>query len=130
MSREVSIKHTFNTLKVAEELVPDKINRNTYFGAVVIALVLCGVPALIYNRLPERLPLLWTLPWGEARLLPRVGIFGGGILTLIIVVVNVILGKSWVGGGSLVPRILSTSVLVVALALLIAMWGVLQSFFL
>ncbi len=130
MNRETPLKHTFNTLRVAEELVPDKINRNTYLVAVLITLILVAAPALLYRRLPERLPLLWTLPWGEARLVPRPWIFGGGVISLLVIIINVVLGKAWLDGGSLVPRILSNSALVVAMALLIAMWGVLQSFFL
>lgn len=130
MSHEQSIKHTFNTLRVAEELVPDRLNRNTYLGSSFLSILLLVLPLTVYSKLPEQLPLLWTLPWGEARLAPKVGIFGGGVIAILVVVVNVILSKSWSGGGSLVPRILSSATLVVAIALMIAMWGVLQSFFL
>lgn len=130
MKADLPPKHTFNTLRVAETLVPDKINRNTYLLSVVIVLILLAMPIIVYNRLPERLPLLSTLPWGEARLVPKVGIFGGSVIMTIIIAVNVVLGKSWADGGDLGPRILSSATLVVALAFLIAMWGVLQSFFL
>ena len=124
------VKHTFNISQAAEELVPNKVNRNMYLSAIIIALLLLGTALLFYSRLPERIPILLTKPWGEGRLGPRIFVYGYGGLVLLLTLLNITLGKLWGGGGSLVPRILSITAVIVALLLGLALWGMLQSFFL
>lgn len=127
---ELAGKHTFNISRAAEELVPNKANRNTYLSAGLLALICLAVAGYFYRFLPDRLPLLLTTPWGEGRLAPKPALFGGGILVLIIIALNITLGKLWGGGGGLIPRMLSIASLVFACAITLAYWGVIQSFFL
>ncbi len=124
------VKHTFNISQAAEELVPNKINRNMYLAAIIMAILLIGFTVLFYSRLPERIPILLTKPWGEGRLGPRMFLYGYGGLVLVVTLLNITLGKLWGGGGSLVPRILSITAVIFALLMTLALWGMLQSFFL
>ncbi len=123
-------KHTFNISQAAEELVPNKINRNMYLWSVFVALVLFTIAIVFYPKLPDRLPLLLTKPWGEGRLGSKIYVFGGGFLVLAVTLLNVTLSKLWGGGGNLIPRILSITAVVFALSMSLAMWGMIQSFFL
>lgn len=125
-----TLKHTFSINRAAVELVPNPVNRNAYIIAVLLALAMLGVALVLLNRLPERVPLLLTAPWGEGRLVSRIFVFGAGTLTLVIVALNIMLGRLWGGGGSLIPRILSLTAAVFAVAMCVALWGVIQSFFL
>lgn len=125
-----TVKHTFNISQAAEELVPNKINRNMYLISLGVAVLLLTVAGVFFGRLPDRIPVLLTEPWGEGRLAGRILVFGAGSLVLLVVLLNVTLGKLWRGGGSLVPRILSITAVLFALAMSLALWGMLQSFFL
>ncbi|GAB4026274.1 MAG: hypothetical protein Fur0011_1320 [Candidatus Microgenomates bacterium] len=125
-----SKKHTFNISFAATELVPNKVNRNMYLTTIVLALVLLGVAAFFYGKLPDKIPVLLTAPWGEGRLASRIFVYGGGLLVLAVTLLNITLGKLWGGGGSLIPRILSITAVVFALAMSVSLWGMLQSFFL
>lgn len=123
-------KHTFNISRVAIELVPDKMSRNAYVAATAIGVGLLGLSAYFVTRLPGRIPLLLTLPWGENRLVAKIWLFGIGGMVLVVVSLNILLAKLWREGGSLVPRILSISSIVFAIGAVVATWGVVQSFFL
>lgn len=123
-------RHTFNISYAATELVPNKVNRNMYLTALALSLLLLGTAVFFYARLPDKIPVFLTAPWGEGRLGSRLFVYGGGILTLTVTLLNITLGKLWGGGGNLVPRILSITAVVFALTLCVAMWGMLQSFFL
>lgn len=124
------IRHTFNITQAATELVPNKINRNMYLTTIALALVLLGVAAFFYGKLPDKIPVLLTAPWGEGRLAPRIFVYGGGVLVLAVTLLNIMLGKLWGGGGNLIPRILSITAVVFALAMSVSLWGMIQSFFL
>lgn len=123
-------RHTFNITQAATELVPNKVNRNMYLTSLALALVLLGVAGFFYNKIPDKIPVLLTAPWGEGRLASKIFIYGGGILTLAVTLLNITLSKLWGGGGNLIPRILSITAVIYALAMCVAMWGMLQSFFL
>ena len=123
-------RHTFNISQAATELVPNKVNRNMYLTTLALALLLLGVSMLFYPKLPDKIPVLLTAPWGEGRLASRIFVYGGGVLVLAVTLLNITLGKLWGGGGNLIPRILSITAVVFAPAMCLAAWGMLQSFFL
>lgn len=123
-------RHTFNISQAATELVPNKVNRNMYLTTLTLAIALLGVAAFFYGKLPEKIPALLTAPWGEGRLASKIFVYGGGVLVLAVTLLNITLGKLWGGGGNLIPRILSITAVVFALAMCVAAWGMLQSFFL
>lgn len=127
---EIVPKHTFNISRAALELVPNKTNRNAYLSATVLAGGMLLVAGYFWRELPERIPVFLTLPWGEGRLAPSYSLFGAGGVTLAIVALNITLGKLWGGGGSLIPRMLSVGAVVFAVAMAVASWGMIQSFFL
>lgn len=127
---ELAPKHTFNISRAAIELVPNKANRNAYLSAGVLALLMLGVALYFWRALPERIPIFLTLPWGEGRLGPSYAIFGAGGLTLGVITLNIILSKLWGGGGSLIPRMLSVAAVGFAVGMSLALWGMIQSFFL
>jgi len=120
----------FNISNVTEELGKDTISRNSYLGAIIVGLIMLGITVVVLTKLPARIPLLLTNPWGEERLVARHWILTGPFLVWGIVAFNLALGKSWTGNGILVPRILAISSLIIALMLMVAIWGMLQSFFL
>lgn len=123
-------RHTFNISQAATELVPNKVNRNMYLTTLALAILLLGVAAFFYPKLPDKIPVLLTAPWGEGRLASRIFVYGGGVLVLAVTLLNITLGKLWGGGGNLIPRILSITAVVFGLAMCVAAWGMLQSFFL
>jgi len=101
-----------------------------YLITLVLSIVLLGVAGFFYGKLPDKIPILLTAPWGEGRLASRIYVYGGGVLVLMVTLLNITLGKLWGGGGSLIPRILSITAVVFALAMSVSLWGMLQSFFL
>lgn len=123
-------KHSFNITSVTEELGKDTVSRNSYLGAILTGMIMLIAIILVMSRLPNRVPLLLTNPWGEERLVGRQWLLTGPLLVWGVVVFNLALAKSWNGEGTLVPRILAISSLVIALMLTTALWGMLQSFFL
>ncbi len=122
-------RHTFNISYAATELVPNKVNRNMYLTSLSLSLILMAAATFFYGKLPDKIPVLLTAPWGEDRLASSIFVYGGGVLTLVVTLLNITLGKLWAGGGDLVPRILSITAVVFSLAMGVAMWGMLQSFF-
>jgi len=124
------MKHSFNITIVAQELIPDKVSRNAFLWAVLIGIVELVIIILVLNLLPRRLPLLLTNPWGEARLIEKQWLITLPFINWMIVAINLILSKFWVSEGVLVPRILSIGALIAGVMTGVALWGVIQSFFL
>ncbi|TXH01963.1 MAG: hypothetical protein E6P95_00895 [Candidatus Moraniibacteriota bacterium] len=123
-------KHTFNISKAAEELVPDRANRNAYTVSIFIGIILSVLAVILYRKLPDKIPIYLTLPWGENRLGQSWLIGTVGIAIVGIVGLNVTLARLWGGGGNLIPRMLSIASLMFSITMLIAFWGMVQSFFL
>lgn len=123
-----SERRSFNVSKVAEELVPEKLNRNLYLSSVGISLVILVILLLVYNYLPRVIPLLLTESWGEGRLVPRLWVLGLPGMIWIIIAINLVLGKSWRGTNEIVPKILGVASLVFSIAMLFGVWGILQAF--
>ncbi len=123
-------KRTFTISNAAEDLIPNKDNRNAYLLALLCALALSVGTILIYNKLPERIPLLLTEPWGEGRLVAKVYLYLLNASIVVVVAINILLSKLWGGGGILIQRILSITALIFALCTVLSYWGVVQSFFL
>ena len=123
-------KHTFNITRAAEELVPNKFNRNAYLITTMIGLGLVAVAFYFYPLLPDQIPLWMTKPWGEGRLAPKILIFAAGVGVLIVETFNIFLSKLWHGEGDLVQRILSVSAGLFGICMCLGVWGMIQSFFL
>lgn len=66
------------------------------YSACFFLIVLAGVIFLFYwTKLPLQLPLLYSLPWGEAQLVPKLW-FGLGLVVLcVITVINAFVASVW-----------------------------------
>lgn len=129
-AKEPTRRTYFSITSVTEELGKDMVSRNSYLLAIVAGIVVLIVTLLIINKLPRRIPLLLTNPWGEERLVTREWLFAGPALIWGVVTFNLLLAKSWKEEGMLVPRVLAIGSLTVAIMIMTALWGMLQSFFL
>lgn len=120
-------KQTFNISQTAEILVPDKLGRTSYLIAICQILLMIVIIGLVYTYLPNRMPIFFTLPWGEARLGPKILMFLLPLLPIIFIVFNLGLGRISDKLSPLLPRVLAVSSAVVAFMMFIALFGILQS---
>lgn len=120
-------RQTFSITQTAEILVPDKLGRSSYLVALLIFLLMILIITLLLAKLPPNIPLYFTLPWGEARLAPRVVIYALPLLTLLFAAINLGLGRLSNKLSPLLPRVLAVSSMVLSGMFLIALIGILQS---
>ena len=52
----------------------------------LLPIVAAGCIGLFYNGLPERVPIFFSLPWGEDRLAAKIGLF---VIPIIMIGINV-----------------------------------------
>lgn len=121
------IKQTFSIRETAEVLVPDRLGRTSYLISLVIILLMTGSIILLYGSLPTLLPLYFTLPWGEARLAPKVMIALLPGIALLFWIFNLALSRLSGKLSPLLPQVLAMSVAVVSLMMLMALFGIVQS---
>ncbi|KKU60397.1 MAG: hypothetical protein UX84_C0028G0008 [Microgenomates group bacterium GW2011_GWD1_47_13] len=123
------MKRTFNISKTAEELVPDKLSRASYWGAIGMVVVMIGGIILVWGKLPNVVPLWFAEPWGEARLANKLWLWLIPATGLGTVGVNVLLAKVTGKMALIIPRVLAVAAGVVSLTLLLGLYGVIQSLF-
>jgi hypothetical protein len=119
--------NTFSITKTAEELVPDTVSRTGYFVAVSITVVLGLLIAFVWSKLPQTVPVFFSEPWGEARLGAKQWLLLLPGLSLLVIVLNVILGKLGSSSSPVLPRMLGVTSAIVSLALLLSLLGIVQS---
>lgn len=119
--------NTFSITKTAEELVPDAVSRVGYMVATSLTLIILLGVALTWGKLPAVIPLFFTEPWGEARLAGREWILLLPGLSIATIMVNIMLGKAAQGSSELLPRMLSVASGMVALMLVVSLYGIVQS---
>lgn len=120
-------KLTFDISETAEILVPDKLGRTSYFVGLMIAMIMTILITILMSRLPAVVPMYFTLPWGEARLTSRVMLYLFPALTILILMVNLSLGRVASKLSLLLPRVLSVGTAITAGMLLLALIGIVQS---
>lgn len=120
-------QQTFSIRESAEILVPDKLSRTCYLGALLIAIVMFAIIGLVYAKLPPTIPFYFTLPWGEERLTGRLTLVMLPFLAMAFTMLNIILGRLSAKLSPLLPRVASVAALSVAFMLLIATYGIIQS---
>jgi hypothetical protein len=120
-------KLTFNIREVGETLVPDRTERSSYLLALLIACVMFLLITLLWGKLPPLVPIYLSLPWGEGRLASRVMFYLLPIITLAVMVVNVGLGRLLGKLSMLLPRVLSAGAVMIAVMMMIALLGIIQS---
>jgi len=120
-------KKQFNIKETAEQLVPDQLGRSSYLIAILIGILMFVLIGAIYTKLPPIIPLHFTLPWGEARLASKLAILTLPSITLTGVVVNIALGKISAKLSPLLPRVLAVASMIVALMMVVSLFGIIQS---
>ena len=120
-------KLTFNISETAEILVPDKLGRTSYFVGLMIGVIMTILITILISRLPAVVPMYFTLPWGEARLTSRVMLYLLPALALLILMVNLSLGRVASKLSLLLPRVLAVGAAITAGMLLLALVGIVQS---
>ncbi len=120
-------KQIFNISATAEELVPDKMGRTSYMITLLIAFIMTSIITLLLRRLPVTIPLFFTLPWGDSRLAPQLFLYILPAITIVLVVINLGLGRIAAKLSPLLPKVLAVTTMVVAAMFLIALVGIIQS---
>ena len=99
-------KETFLITK-ARELISDNSTRKNYWwslGLIGLELIIIG---LSWNVLPVKVPLWYSLPWGEERLATKIGLNILPILGLIITGLNITMTKIWLKEDKVMAKMLS-----------------------
>jgi hypothetical protein len=123
----IKSKQIFNIRETAQTLVPDKLGRSSYLASLAFVLVMLLLITLMLGSLPPSVPLYFTLPWGEARLAPKLMLYILPIITLVLIVFNLGLGRLSDKLSPLLPRVLAVSTFVIAGMMLISILGIMQS---
>lgn len=120
-------KQTFSIRETAEILVPDKLGRTSYFVSFALIIVMLGMITILLRRLPFVVPLYFTLPWGEARLAPRLMLYVLPIIAISCFIINLGLGRIAMKLSPLLPRVLAVASAIVSGMMTIALIGIVQS---
>lgn len=123
----IKIKQTFSIRETAEILVPEKLGRTSYFIALLLIITMLGIITILLRNIPLVVPLFFTLPWGEARLAPRIMLYLLPLISFIFLLINLGLGRLSTKLSPLLPRVLAVSTAVVTLMILVSLLGILQS---
>lgn len=120
-------KQTFSIRETAEILVPDKFGRTSYLIAIALSAIMLAIITTIYSKMPSTIPLYFTLPWGEARLAPKMSLFILPIITILCLAFNITLGRISTKLSLLLAQVLAVSTAIVASMMIIALLGIIQS---
>ena len=122
-----TIKLTFNIRETAEQLVPDALGRSSYLIASGLIIVMILAIGGLLSRLPTRIPLYYSLPWGEIRLAHKATLFLLPGLGMGVVGINIAIAKMVSKLSPLLPKVLSVGSAVITGMLALGLWGILQS---
>lgn len=120
-------KLTFSITNTAEILVPDKLGRTSYLISLGLIVVMIAIIGGVYSRLPQAIPLYFSLPWGEMRLAPKIMFITLPGVALILSMLNLLLGRLSAKLSPILPRVLAVSSAVVACMIFLATLGIIQS---
>lgn len=120
-------KQTFSIRETVETLVPDKFGRTGYLIAFSLIIVMASLITALLGSLPTVVPLYFTLPWGEARLAPKLMLYLLPIMSLLFIIFNLALGKVSVKLSPLLPKVLAIATTIVTGMIAIALIGIIQS---
>lgn len=120
-------KQTFSIRETAETLVPDKLGRTSYLIAMGMIVLMVLIISALIRQLPSVVPLYYTLPWGEARLAPRVMLYILPLLGLLFMILNVGLARMVAHLSAILPKTLAVSTAVIVLMLMFSLLGIIQS---
>ena len=120
-------KQTFSIRETAETLVPDRFGRTNYLIALGLIATMIAVVGGFYTRIPTIVPLYFSLPWGEARLVEKLLLFVLPGISLLILITNIVLARLIRQLSPLLPRVLAVATMVVTVMMSAALAGILQS---
>ena len=120
-------KQTFSIRETAEILVPDKFGRTSYLIALSLCIVMILIIVVLYGKFPINVPLFFTLPWGEARLAPRMTLYILPLIAILCFALNLFLGRISAKLSPLLPQVLSVSTAIIASMMLVSLLGIIQS---
>lgn len=120
-------KQTFSIRETAEILIPDRLGRTSYLLAFSLIIIMLAIISALFVRIPDVVPLYFTLPWGEARLAPKLMLFILPVISLLFMILNLGLGRVSTKLSLLLPRILAVSTAVITGIMMIGLVGIIQS---
>lgn len=111
-----------------QSLVPLDSVRRYYLISLIVTIIIAGGIFLTYRYLPRIVPMLFTEPWGVARLVPKLYLFLLPIISLMVIVINIIIGKMMnIDETRVLVHSLGIGSLAVSMALLVSLVGIIQS---
>lgn len=111
-----------------QSLVPNDSVRSYYLISLVMTLGIAGLILLFYRSLPLSIPLLFTEPWGMARLTPKPYLYLLPLVSLLVLVTNVVIGKMMkIEDNRVLLHSLGIGALAVSTTLLVSLLGIIQS---
>lgn len=120
-------KQTFSITATAEILVPDELGRASYLVSLGLVVMMIAVIGGVYSRLPHNIPLYYSLPWGEARLAPKIMFITLPGIAMLMSILNLVLGRISAKLSPLLPRVLAVTSAVVTAMILLSTIGIIQS---
>ena len=120
-------KQRFSIRETAEILVPDELGRTNYLAGILMIVMMLALITALLSKLPPAVPLYFTLPWGEARLAPKLMLYAIPGTMLVFLVFNLGLGRLLTKLSPLLPRVLAVATAVESGMMMIALLGIVQS---
>lgn len=110
------------------ELVPESRQRKYYaLAALFILLMIVIVLLVLYGELlPSQVPLYFSLPWGEGRLVPRIHLLRLPALGAFFMLINLLVSLI-ARGDTVLSMALAVGTLVTVIMLFVSLTGILQS---
>ena len=120
-------KQTFSIRETAETLVPDQFGRTNYLISLGVIAMMIAITGGLYSQIPSIVPLYFSLPWGEARLVGKMFLLILPLIAASIVAINIVLAKFVHQLSPLLPRVLAVATMIVSVMLGLSLVGILQS---
>ncbi len=111
-----------------QSLVPVDSVRKYYLVSVILTILLVGIIAGVWRYLPYVVPLLFTEPWGIERLVPKLYLYFLPIISLIVIMTNILIGKMMnLEDHKILIQSLGVGTLAVTTTLAVSLLGIIQS---
>ena len=111
-----------------QSLIPNDSVRKYYFASLALTMLIAGLIMIFWKSLPRSVPLFFTEPWGVTRLAPRVYLFLLPIISLLVMITNIIVGKTMdIEDQKILIYSLGIGSLTVTVPLALGLLGIIQS---
>lgn len=93
----------------------------------IFLILLASVSLLFFwNRMPPELPWFYSLPWGEAQLIPKVGFSAGLVILTLVNLLNGIMAYSFSKKDRVVANVIMAANILITILYLISFYKVLS----